>query len=375
MTSDLAVVLFAPTQAGKSTLTAFLAEEGAAVPTGDGDGESVTVDTALYWSPKLGHWLLDVPGINDSMLRFTNQEAGKRVALGVARAGVRRLKFLVLDSLGNDSLQLRNTLVEFVTAFGRPLLPSVVVMASKADRCPQESRAKRVSNMQEIGRKQGINQVIVWQNSSISYEDKLGQLGELIRALEQTPDGQMHELEDLQTRVQTLAQQLYESAPMQQKQVPVEQEYQEPYQEQEPYEEPYTKWAPKQESYTITVPYQDTVKHQVQYQTLKRGHAFGKFVTLGLGFQDELEDHTKTVSAAVTKYREETRTRTIQVPETAHRTAHRTVTKYRTKTRTVQQTVDYKVPLEQFMDRAMSEIIAEMRATLSSTADCGFSGL
>lgn len=369
MTSDLAIVLFAPTQAGKSTLVAFLAEEGVPVPTGDGDGESVTVDTTLYWSPKLGHWLLDVPGINDSMLRFTNQEAGKRVALGVARAGVRRVKFLVLDSLGNDSLQLRNTLVEFVTAFGRPMLPSVVVVPSKADRCPQESMAKRVSTMQEIGRKLGINQVVVWQNSSISYDGKQGQLGELKRALEQTPDGQIHELEDLQTRVQTRAQKLYESAPMQQKQVPVKQEYQEEYQEKEPFEEAYIKWTPGQESYTITVPYQDTVHQQVEYQTLERGPTFGKIISLGMGFQDRLENHTKTVSVPVTKYKEEIRSRAIKVPETAYRTAHRDVTKYTTKTRMVEQTVDYKVPLEQFMDRAMSEIIAEMRATLSSAAD------
>jgi len=146
----------------------------------------------------------------------------------------------------------------------------------------------------------------------------------------------------------------------------VEEEYAEKYEEKEAYDEPYTEWVSKKESYEMQVPYTDTESRSVQTPYIERGNALGKFVTLGLGFQDKLKHETTSVSFDVTKYREETQTRDVQVPEVKQRTAYRTVAKYRTKTRQVPKTVEYKVPPEHFTERATAEITAEMREALAS---------
>ncbi|CAE7250768.1 unnamed protein product [Symbiodinium natans] len=145
MAVQSAVVIFGPTQAGKSTVVDFLTEGDTCIPIGDGDGHSVTAEAQLYDGTKLGCPMPDTPGINDTLMRFTNAEAGARVALGVAHARPKSLKFIITDSLANDSMQLNNTLETFTLAFGREVLPSVVVLATKADLRKAAARERRVT--------------------------------------------------------------------------------------------------------------------------------------------------------------------------------------------------------------------------------------
>lgn len=360
-----AVVAFGPTQSGKSTFVTCVADEGAAVAVGDGDGESVTVEAKLYQSEKLQKPLLDTPGINDSLLRFTNAEAGRRVALGVAAAGVRDLQFIVFDSLANDSMQLRNTLVEFTQAFGRDVLPSVLVLASKADRLPKAQKEKRLQKMEEVAKQQGVRQVLEWQNVDIAPEAMELQLAKLRKALERVPPASTKDLQDLHSRVEARARQLFEKAPLQTKEVQVEEQYVEPYDFQEAYEEPYVVTELRDETYTDLVPYTDTVQKDVPNVEVERWPLIAKILTLGI-VQDEFHVRTKKVNVDVTKYREVTRTRQVPWQKTEHRTAYRTVTRHRAKTRRVSKSVEYQVPMEQFRERALVEITAEMRAALTA---------
>ncbi|CAK0867143.1 unnamed protein product, partial [Prorocentrum cordatum] len=99
--------------------------------TGDGAGESVTQFPAVI-DTELG-LMLDAPGIDDTMLRFSDDEAGRRVALALAASGVTHVKFLVFESLANDAMQLRSTLEKLFRAFGAAVAPATLVLATKAD--------------------------------------------------------------------------------------------------------------------------------------------------------------------------------------------------------------------------------------------------
>lgn len=214
--SDVVCVLYGPTQASKSTTFRRLCGEknlaGESVSVGDGTGESVTEATMLRRS-EIG-LLMDTPGINDSKMRFTNAEAGRKVAVEVYDQNVKRVKVIVVESLANDAIGLAKTFSELDKAFGKSILKSVVVLATKADKCKGADRDKRLGAIKDIVQKHSGTDVVVWQNEG--YSKPYGyqaQLQELKAALERVPGCATRDIEDIEKRVERRAMELAIKAP------------------------------------------------------------------------------------------------------------------------------------------------------------------
>ena len=156
------------------------------VSTGDGSGESVTINTSLR-TTSIGP-VVDGPGINDSMLRFTNEEAGFRWAAAVAAANAERLKVLVFESLAAPAIQLRTTLASLVATFGASILPGVVVVASQADLRTGQAREVRMQALRAAMAEQSIDELVLWQHAeSLNEAETDAQVGVLKAALERVP--------------------------------------------------------------------------------------------------------------------------------------------------------------------------------------------
>lgn len=215
--SDVVCVLYGPTQASKSTTFRRLCGEknlaGESVSVGDGTGESVTEATMLRRS-EIG-LLMDTPGINDSKMRFTNAEAGRKVAVEVYDQNVKRVKVIVVESLANDAIGLAKTFSDLYEAFGKSILKSVVVLATKADKCKGADRDRRLLAIKDIVQKHsGTDVVVVWQNEG--YSNRYGyqtQLQELKAALERVPGCATRDIEDIEKRVKRRAMELAIEAP------------------------------------------------------------------------------------------------------------------------------------------------------------------
>jgi len=185
---------------------------GESVSVGDGTGESVTEATMLRRS-EIG-LLMDTPGINDSKMRFTNAEAGRKVAVEVYDQNVKRVKVIVVESLANDAIGLAKTFSELDEAFGKSILKSVVVLATKADKCKGADRDKRLKAIKDIVQKHSGTDVVVWQNEG--YSKPYGyqaQLQELKAALERVPGCATRDIEDIEKRVERRAMELAIKAP------------------------------------------------------------------------------------------------------------------------------------------------------------------
>ena len=164
----------------------LLPGDAATVAIGDGSGESVTHDIATRRT-SLG-LAVDGPGDNDSMMRFTNEEAGRRYAAGVAALGVQWLKFLIFESLASPAVQLRASLASLVTAFGASVLPGVVVVALQADLRTGPQREVRLSALRAVMAEQGITELVLWQHAdSLDQAGVQAELAELQAALQRVP--------------------------------------------------------------------------------------------------------------------------------------------------------------------------------------------
>eukprot|EP00418_Pyrodinium_bahamense_P079962 CAMPEP_0179062144 /NCGR_PEP_ID=MMETSP0796-20121207/26781_1 /TAXON_ID=73915 /ORGANISM="Pyrodinium bahamense, Strain pbaha01" /LENGTH=702 /DNA_ID=CAMNT_0020759051 /DNA_START=1 /DNA_END=2109 /DNA_ORIENTATION=+ len=238
-----AVVLRGPSQAGKSTFLAAVMDDGQgeAPAVGDGSGESVTRDTMLRTS-KVG-LLVDGPGDNDTMLRFSNEEAGLRYAVAVASAEATSVKFLVFDSLGSDTMQLRASLASLMVSFGAAALQGVVVVASKRDLCPSTVAERRLAAMRQVMQASGVAEpeIVTWQSVGLDEEAERSQLEALRSALGHVRGVSPTDLEDLWQRQRTRAQELCDRQVPRMVSVDVPEEYAEPYDVQEDYteQEPY----------------------------------------------------------------------------------------------------------------------------------------
>lgn len=246
-----AVVLRGPSQAGKSTFMAAVMDDGQgeAPAVGDGSGESVTRDTMLR-SSKVG-LLVDGPGDNDTMLSFSNEEAGRRYAVAVASAEVTSVKFLVFDSLGSDTMQLRASLASLTVAFGTAALQAVVVVASKRDLCPSATAEQRLGVMRQVMQASDVAdpQVVTWQSVGLDEEAARSQLEALQCALENVHGVSPTDLKDLWHRQRTRAQELCDAQVPRMVAVEVSEEFAEPYD----FQEEYTEQEPYQATETKTV--------------------------------------------------------------------------------------------------------------------------
>jgi len=368
--NEVAVILFGPTQAGKSTtfnnLCGRVCSASDSAEMGDGSGESVTVETSLC-SSKIG-LLLDTPGIDDSKLRFTNQEAGKKVALGVAAAGVKAVKFLVVESMANDAIALKRTLAALVQSFGDNVLASVVVLATKPDNLPEPKREKRSQTLSELAAKFKVPEMVKFQHpEEIDPTRRDAQEKELQSALDRVPATQTTDLEDLNSKVQARARLLSEGqAPLVQEQiVEVPEQYVEPREVDDTYTEEYVDYEERQEQYEAMEQYEGTYKQDIESTYVEHVPWVAKVLTLGI-VQDETKTRTKTVEVPMTKWKPVTKIRSVHVPVTKTRSATRKKIVYDTKTRMkeVKKSVEVRRPVEDFVSQAREEVMVEIRQTL-----------
>ena len=116
------IILRGPSQTGKSTWVNDNIEIGETLmQTGDGSGESVTQNTAVRRT-RVG-LVVDTPGDNDSRLRFSNEEAGKRCAVALAAANLASVQVLLFESMASPTIQLRASLASLQATFGETVLP------------------------------------------------------------------------------------------------------------------------------------------------------------------------------------------------------------------------------------------------------------
>lgn len=245
---SVAYVVYGRSQAGKSTLICNLREPGDPCPeVGDGSGDSVTA-LSLLWFTKIGP-MLDAPGIDDTLLRFSKEEAGRRVAVGVASAGVSRVKFLVFDSMANDGMHLRDTLASLELTFGSSVLPGVVVVASKANLKQGSSGEKRLELMRQVMKNSGLEVLVRLPGPSLARES----FDALQVALDRVPSVPLTELEDLWERQRRRAQELCDTQQPRKKDIVVQvnESYAVQREELEPHEVPYTESVPQEETYEV----------------------------------------------------------------------------------------------------------------------------
>lgn len=259
---SLAVVVHGPSQSGKSTFLGqvMLPGQGAAPEVGDGSGESVTQDIQLL-KTQVG-LLVDRPGDNDTMMRFSNQEAGKRCAVAVAEAGVMQLKFLVFDSMGADTMQLRATFASLVTTFGDAVLQGVVVVASKKDLSQGNASDKRLQAVWKVMESHGITELVTWQSQGLDDEGSGQQLVALQQSLSRVQGVSTDALEDLWQRQQRRARELCDAQPTRTREVEVQEQYLVPYSAEESWTE--QEAYQTTESYSTQETYTDTEIQCVQ---------------------------------------------------------------------------------------------------------------
>lgn len=311
-------------------------------------------------TPVAGTILSTVSACDDTRLRFTDDEAGRRVAVGVAASGVDLLKFIVFESLANDAMQLRGTLERLFRAFGAGVAQATLVLATKADMLgTPERRARRLNLIQQVVAEQGLKGPITWQNEGINDEEFAQQVARLRAALGEMPGMTTTDLTDLRTRQQTKAQELCDAYPTQTRtqDVEVEEEYVVPRDEQEAFDEQYV----EQEHYSET--YEDTEVYEVpEVRTYTYEKRRGGIAGL-LGDTKTCQGQTTVTVQKIRKVSKQ-RPAVRSVPKT--RVAYRTVTKYDTHTRTkiVPQTMEYRLPVDRFMDEALRLIVEEVRQSL-----------
>lgn len=331
--------------------------------TGDGGGESVT-DHATVFDTDLG-LMLDTPGIDDTKLRFTDDEAGRRVALGVVASGVTNVKFVVFESLANDAMQLRGTLEKLSRAFGACALRGCVVLATKADmeQDPQR-RERRLALIRAVMQQQQLREVVLWQNEAIDAAGAAAQLANLRQSLDRIQGVATADLEDLKARQRVRAQQKCDAYPTQTKttNVDVDEQYTVPRPVQEIYQEPYVEQEEFMEDYDAPETYDVPEQRSYTYEKRRGGIA---------GLLGETKTCTGHTTVMVQKVRFVSKKRKATRPVTKYRTAYRTVTHYDTKTRkkSVPKTVEYRLPIDRFMDEALAEIVEEVRQSLTQPRD------
>ncbi|CAK9082185.1 Uncharacterized protein SCF082_LOCUS39076 [Durusdinium trenchii] len=247
---EVAHIVWGPSQAGKSTLICQCRQhdEDPCPEVGDGSGESQTSDISM-WQTTFG-FTLDTMGLGDSLLRFSKEEIGKLVAAGissVAAANIKRVKFLVFESMANDALHLRNTLLNLFTAFGEEVRNGIVVIASKPNLRQGRAGVQRLVLMQQVMAEQGLRELVLWRGPEKDQES----VEELKAALGRVSSAEISALDDLWDRVNRRAQELFEQQVPRTKNISVDvlEEYLIPEEVEEEVEEKYVESEPVLEQY------------------------------------------------------------------------------------------------------------------------------
>mmetsp|Transcript_43955 Transcript_43955/g.94141 ORF Transcript_43955/g.94141 Transcript_43955/m.94141 type:complete len:377 (-) Transcript_43955:421-1551(-) len=361
--SKCAIVTFGPTQSGKSTTLGKLALPSEFAPkTGTGDGESCTEHPQVIRT-FLG-LALDTPGVNDSRLRFTDEEAGRRVALGMATTKAEEVKFIVFESLANDSLGLRLTAEKLCQSFGGVAAPSTLVLATKADKLDDDEKEPKLERLKEAAAKLGFHGVVLWQNKRLDTEGEQNQLEVLKKALQSVPSTKIAALEDLKDRILAKAQELCEKQIPQTttKSINVEKQIQDPYEKTQQVEvdgyeiKKETEWRTE---YTLDT---KATKPQKEEVDVPCGHLWGV-----LGYREK-----KVVEVQVpdVKLKSTEKPHLVDKLVPVKKRQDITYTAFRTKvvSETQQHQVTTRLPVSKFMAEARELVMQEIRGSLSSKA-------
>ena len=168
LTKNICTVLLGPTQAGKSSVIAILMpadDPSAPVVSRPSAGKSVT-ETCQAFHTEIG-LVMDSPGYDDTdrdveINEFTHQTA----SIAFQSDGIR---FVIVDSLANDSICLRETKKILDKAFldksfGKDAGTGVVVLATKKEKLDENELEERIDNMKEVLASNGLPNcaVIPW---------------------------------------------------------------------------------------------------------------------------------------------------------------------------------------------------------------------
>ena len=66
------------------------------------------------------------------------------------------------ESLSNDALQLRDTLLNLFKVFGPEVRSSIVVIVTKPNMKPEEAALKRLTRIKEVMSQQGLRELVIW---------------------------------------------------------------------------------------------------------------------------------------------------------------------------------------------------------------------
>ncbi|CAE7460216.1 unnamed protein product, partial [Symbiodinium necroappetens] len=172
-------------------------------------------------------------------------DVGCWVATALAEAGVRRVKFLVFDSMFNNLMLLRETLASLFTSFGSNAKHGTVVVASKVNLA--SNRAKRINLLREVMENQDIKELVEWYGPDLHQQS----LEDLRASLGRVPSIPIAALDDLWERQERRANELFQNQLPRWEEVQVElaEDYLENKTVEEPYEIPYTEEEPYEEAY------------------------------------------------------------------------------------------------------------------------------
>lgn len=282
-----AIIAFGRSQMGKSSLIRNVLKKQGRFSNrpaiGSGVGDSCTAKVSHY-DTLLGA-MLDVPGLDDSHLRFRAEDISMEVAAKLTKYEIKNLKVLICESLVESSCQLKFVMNELVAGFGESIIQSTVVVATKkdcvVDKAALTMRMKRLhSDMTKVGIP---GEAVSWQNVGLDTAGMSAQVQALRQRLSQAPAVATKHLIDLRQAIEEKTDELWRNqTPVKEIKTVIDQKvvnkdyfdtesYPHVYTESVPYQEQYEDVEFRQESYTDhvndCVPYDHTEYYDEAYST------------------------------------------------------------------------------------------------------------
>eukprot|EP00485_Elphidium_margaritaceum_P014939 CAMPEP_0202726058 /NCGR_PEP_ID=MMETSP1385-20130828/184418_1 /ASSEMBLY_ACC=CAM_ASM_000861 /TAXON_ID=933848 /ORGANISM="Elphidium margaritaceum" /LENGTH=368 /DNA_ID=CAMNT_0049392271 /DNA_START=34 /DNA_END=1140 /DNA_ORIENTATION=+ len=359
-------LLTGESQTGKSTLVNCIAGKIVA-PIGNGNGYSVTQNTAVYDTSHQMQ-LMDSPGGLDTNLR-TDDEIQREIEYAITKKSSKTCidAILLTESLTCDTMQIQRNLQRLQTRFGAQVLQSIIVLGTKPSLSKLMFGDNRISAVSTQCTNFGAK-FMTFETYS-SYQNKTmvtgAALNDQIKALKslmgQIRPYQMSTIAAIRKNLEDKAQRLMQAAPTQYQTKYYTESYSDPYTAQESYQvaEQYT----ENEAYEIKVPYQVT-----EHYTENVWDVVGKKQNVckyGRKPKKQWGWVPVTRSRVVTKFRTQTATRPVTKNRTV--TKYKNVTKYRNKTRQKSMSVAVPKDINVYRTQAMRQWENETKQRLKTS--------
>jgi len=159
--------------------------------------------------------MMDTPGYDDSQLRFEGTEASELVATSMTSSNFSYVRFVVFESIANDTIKLRQSLALLSLAVGGIYPNSTVVVVSKMDCCQDPTlKSNRLALIRKAMTEQGLTRMVGWQsqNEGLDYLASKAQRGNLKAALGEGKAMDMSKVIHPEKRLTSLAQELCAAA-------------------------------------------------------------------------------------------------------------------------------------------------------------------